>query len=680
MDFSAVPQEGMVPAGGMVPPMAQMPEDGSVPEDASLVPGQNGLVEHYDEELYQQGEFVEVKNFMVDGGDRFGVSAVAFDGQEELLWMGNQGGHVTSYHSLDLHKYTSFQMHETNEVRQMLTIDQNIFSLTSDSLRCWSKFGRPQFTYMSSATQDMQCMLVTGPGSILMGGHQPLVVELDIESHTEIRQVQVGDPGCAIFRYSSQYICTGDTGGKAHSGTLSDFDVHANQLVTCGFVKRMGNLTCDRFLMVYDLRLLRPMTPMQAQTEGTHITSFDMSPSNQVMAFGDAGGEDPFVSVPKRYRKVEIKYSKLGVEDFDFRHYNKTNFAGLETHIPNAYCNSMLQASNFLRAFRTIPEASALGLVLGDAEESMGKANLPRLIQNWSRFIVQQIHAELVEARKVQAKQKVEEEATKQEPGADTEDQTDVKTTPSSDTEVREEESVIRRLFGVYIENKFTCKCGESSKRDTCSHLIDLSYPDTTSSSRSHGKSSVASLRAETPQQHTFASVVERSLSQEVNTQAWCTRCEKYQPHEQVGIFYDAGTSVDILRCRNRNKWGYLMMQEQVGIFYDAGTSVDILRCRNRVVCCQLHAKSAAEDPNRAANNPPPARAFVKPCRYGEACTRKFCKFGHGDERDTQLEVVKPYLEEGVSEFAWVPLGLRLKLLSNGKVKINNLSDEVSSS
>jgi len=51
-----------------------------------------------------------VKSVLVDRGDQFGVSAVVFDGQEEMLWMGNAGvsfSYIFSYNSSSSYRNNS---------------------------------------------------------------------------------------------------------------------------------------------------------------------------------------------------------------------------------------------------------------------------------------------------------------------------------------------------------------------------------------------------------------------------------------------------------------------------------------------------------------------------------------------------------------------------------------------
>ncbi|XP_014219429.1 PAN2-PAN3 deadenylation complex catalytic subunit PAN2 [Copidosoma floridanum] len=249
----------------------------------NFLPSEDPVLNEQFNEQFNGGEFRETRTEMTDGsGNGFGVSTVNFDNVEEIVWTGNQGGHVTSYYGPLLQKYTSFQVHSKDEVRQIRSMDNAILALTRNSLRFQSRRGLPIYTHTSANMIDMQCLLCYSPTSILMGGHQESIIDYDLEANKEKRVVEVGENGCAMLRQHTRFICAGNAFGRiefkdpvtlktehgldTHSGSLSDFDVQGNYLVTCGFSNSRQGLSVDRFLMVYDLRQMKAITPLPTLT------------------------------------------------------------------------------------------------------------------------------------------------------------------------------------------------------------------------------------------------------------------------------------------------------------------------------------------------------------------------------------------------------------------------------
>ncbi|XP_064456629.1 PAN2-PAN3 deadenylation complex catalytic subunit PAN2-like [Ornithodoros turicata] len=765
-------------------------------EEHTVVPGQ---------------DYCFLQNVLVDGGSQFGVSALAFDSHEELLWMGNQGGHVTSYYTSELQKYTSFQIHATEEVRQVCTVEAGLLSLTSHALRLSNRRGLTVFHHTSEEFADMHCMAALSGDRLLAGGNQESLVELDLTRGSIVSSAPCPG-GCAVIRRHPRFICCADFTGKVSlrdpvtmkeensleslsgTGLLSDFDVQGNMVVTCGFTNRHGALAVDMFIKVYDLRVMRAVTPIQMmfppsllrfvpaftsrlfvvsqtgqfqlvdtssasqssyiyqmETAGTRVLCFDTSSSCQCLAFGDATGylhlygasshvsfnnfsnptefadpEEPFhpidindeiaalasipmpycssrlVSdlpkkltkyvyrkpvpvdpvilssmkmvgsvgyapnpglwrrnevrypretsssketredadiIPQLYKKIDVKYSRMGIEDFDFNLYNRTCFAGLETNLPNAYCNNMIQvlyfiaplrcavmnhtcqrefclacelgflfhmldtaqgipcqASNFLRAFRTIPEASALGLILSDSDDARKKVNFPRLVQSWTRFVLQQIHSETLGV--------VDEEAQKTE-----------KTT--------EMESPVSKLFGWTLINSNQCRCGSVRQKESTTLLCSLVYPPVPEKGIS---------------QYPFTAILERSLCLESSMPTWCEKCEKYQPTLQSKRLKSLP---DILTISSglENQQDLSFWQAQVELF------------------------GSKEQKGNFRNAP-----VAKRCRYGNCCSRPGCKFFHDRDKTKRYTQIDASLHTTAS--SWLPLSIRIKLDEDGVVSI----------
>lgn len=77
--------------------------------------------------------------------------------------------------------------------------------------------------------------------------------------------------------------------------------------------------------------------------------------------------------VPSCYSRLEIHYSKFGVDDFDFDYYNQSGglYCGLENHLDNSYVNPLLQIYRFTPVFYNTVTESLLEEWLPNSSEAI---------------------------------------------------------------------------------------------------------------------------------------------------------------------------------------------------------------------------------------------------------------------------------------------------------------------
>ncbi|KAL7750989.1 poly(A)-specific ribonuclease [Sorochytrium milnesiophthora] len=212
------------------------------------------------------------------------AQALAFDDRQELLWVGNQEGRIKSFVVPPFAPYTSFRGHDST-VMQMVMDNRfmsGVVSLAYDGVRVTSRRGIVKWAltlYDKPSLMNLHAMTFTSvrpTHELLVAGHQPKMVLLNIDRGSVIREIDAETPDVSVLRRSATHVIVGTTSGQirfkdprtlfsvhattAHSESLSDIAVCGDYVITSGYSNSQGTMYLDPFLKVYDVRTMSAMS------------------------------------------------------------------------------------------------------------------------------------------------------------------------------------------------------------------------------------------------------------------------------------------------------------------------------------------------------------------------------------------------------------------------------------
>ncbi|KAG9251289.1 ubiquitin carboxyl-terminal hydrolase-domain-containing protein [Emericellopsis atlantica] len=322
----------------------------------------------------------------------------------------------------------------------------------------------------------------------------------------------VSDVGAPPVKYDPQFLA---------SLKPSDFGLYGRN--TRGLRRNQVELTRDSEKQGKTGLKAPKFLSEKARESAQSIGGGDDKAEDLASPLGDMTIDSKKAEVPVMYRSVEIKYSKFGVDDFDFGFYNKTRHSGLETHISNSYANALLQilhftplvrnlalqhaatacvgelcllcelgflfdmlekaegsicqATNLLKTLSNYPQAGALGLL----EEDPHNTSVNIMLQGLTRFLLDRF----------------------------AQDYKPLSPNPAA----------MEQMLTTHATSSIKCmNCRSEYTRPAATFVNDLMYPSLKAPGRN----------AKSPR-ITFSQVLKHSIERETTSKGWCSRCQRYQ-------------------------------------------------------------------------------------------------------------------------------------------------------